>query len=56
MSSDDQQKLQDDLSTMSRFTDLISDIITTVSERKSDLLDEASSICIDKIAGKYMFH
>lgn len=55
MSTTDQtQKPEDDLSTMERFTDLISDIITTVSEHKSDLLEETSSItsCIDKIAGK----
>lgn len=52
--TDQQQKAEDDLSTMERFTDLISDIITTVSEHKSDLLEETSSIttCIDKIAGK----
>lgn len=52
--TDQQQKAEDDLSTMERFTDLISDIITTVSEHKSDLLEESSSIttCIDKIAGK----
>lgn len=52
--TDQQQKPEDDLSTMERFTDLISDIITTVSEHKSDLLEESSSITtsIDKIAGK----
>lgn len=55
--TDQQQKAEDDLSTMERFTDLISDIITTVSEHKSDLLEESSSIttCIDKIAGKSQY-
>lgn len=52
MSSTDQQdEASNDLSTMSRFADLISDIISTVSDHKSDLL-ETSSINIDQIAGK----